>query len=254
MGQAIARRPDPAARVPTVGEGRTLVELAERLSLDLTTVSIDPDWDVNKWTMSFGEDYGARAEKGNLKLVYSYLEQELTSSKKFDVILLPLNHGWNMLTPASREALKRRVRDGCGLVLVRPDRDELSPLTPVDFKVSESELGERQDPGASDSSPWRRVAHHYITRAVPIETFPFGDVSSYLYRAEPGSKVLIQSASGNPVLALSDSGKGRVVAFGYRNQGLSWYMPKQARGHFVDVYWEYLYSLLCRSIIFAAAA
>src|SRR4051812_32564748 len=114
--------------VPTVGEGRTLVELAERLSLDLTTVSIDPDWDVNKWTMSFGEDYGARAEKGNLKLVYSYLEQELTSSKKFHVILLPLNHGWNMLTPASRESLKRRVRDGCGLVLVRPDRDELSPL------------------------------------------------------------------------------------------------------------------------------
>jgi Beta-galactosidase len=187
-----------------------------------------------------------------LKLVYSYLEQELTSSKKFDVILLPLNHGWNMLTPASREALKRRVRDGCGLVLVRPDRDELSPLTPVDFKVSESELGERQDPGASDSSPWRRVADHYITRAVPVETFPFGDVSSYLYRAEPGSKVLIQTASGNPVLALSDSGKGRVVAFGYRNQGLSWYMPKQARGHFVDVYWEYFYSLLCRSIIFAA--
>ena len=29
--------------VPTVAEGRTLVELAERLSLDLTTVSIDPD-------------------------------------------------------------------------------------------------------------------------------------------------------------------------------------------------------------------
>jgi hypothetical protein len=79
--------------VPTVGEGRTLVELAQRLSLDLTTVSIDPDWDVNKWTMSFGADYGARAEKGDLKLVYSYLEQELTSQKNFDAILLPVNHG-----------------------------------------------------------------------------------------------------------------------------------------------------------------
>src|SRR5690606_12395490 len=42
--------------VPTVSEGRTLVELAQRLSLDLTTVSIDPSWDVNKWTMSFGKD------------------------------------------------------------------------------------------------------------------------------------------------------------------------------------------------------
>src|SRR3954471_23220546 len=99
--------------VPTVGEGRTLVELAERLSLDLTTVSIDPDWDVNKWTMAFGKDYGARAEKGDLKLIYSYLEQELTSDKNFDAILLPLNHGWEMLTAASRAALKRRVEEGC---------------------------------------------------------------------------------------------------------------------------------------------
>ncbi len=96
-------------------EGRTLVELAERLSLDLTTVSIDPDWDVNKWTMSFGKDYGARAEKGDLKLVYSYLEQELTSSKKFDAILLPLHHGWDALTPASREAWHAAYRKAAGL-------------------------------------------------------------------------------------------------------------------------------------------
>src|SRR5215467_8722424 len=36
--------------VPTVSEGRTLVELAQRMDLDLTTVSIDPAWDINKWT------------------------------------------------------------------------------------------------------------------------------------------------------------------------------------------------------------
>ena len=113
---------------PTVGEGRTLVELAQRLSLDLTTVSIDPDWDVNKWTMSFGADYGARAEKGDLKLVYSYLEQELTSTKHFDAILLPLNHGWDMLTSASRDALVRRVKEGCGLVLIRPGGGALSAI------------------------------------------------------------------------------------------------------------------------------
>ena len=60
-------------------EGRTVVELRQRLSLDLTTVSIDSAWDVNKWTMSFGQDYGVRAERGDLRLIYSYLEQELTS-------------------------------------------------------------------------------------------------------------------------------------------------------------------------------
>ncbi len=238
--------------VPTVGEGRTLVELAQRLSLDLTTVSIDPDWDVNKWTMSFGDDYGARAEKGDLKLVYSYLERELTSDKKFDAILLPLNHGWGQLTPKSREALARRVREGCGLVLIRPFAGELSPLAPTDLKPEDSELEEPQQPGRTESSAWNRVGRHYITRAIPVESFPFADLESFVYRAEPGATVLIQTASGSPILAERQFGKGRVVAFGYRNQGLSWHMPMSARGHLVDPYWEYFYALLSRSLIYAA--
>ena len=94
--------------VPTVSEGRTLIELAQRLSLELTTVTIDPAWDLNKWTMCFGPDYGARAERGNLRLIYSYLESELTSDKNFDAVLLPLVHGWEGLTAPSREALVRR--------------------------------------------------------------------------------------------------------------------------------------------------
>jgi hypothetical protein len=238
--------------VPTVGEGRTLVELAQRLSLDLTTVSIDPAWDINKWTMSFGEDYGARAEKGDLKLVYSYLEQELVSDKHFDVILLPLNHGWGQLTQASREALARRVREGCGLVLIRPFASELSPLTPADLKPEDSELEEPQQPGRTESSPWRRLDEHYITRAIPVESFPFADLQNFVYRAEPGAKVLIQTESGSPILAERQFGKGRVIAFGYRNQGLSWFMPMAARGHLIDPYWEYFYALLSRSLIYAA--
>ncbi|MBL0156872.1 MAG: beta-galactosidase [Bryobacterales bacterium] len=238
--------------VPTVGEGRTLVELAQRLSLELTTVSIDPAWDLNKWTMAFGDDYGARAEKGDLKLVYSYLERELTSDKKFDVILLPLNHGWEQLTPASREALARRVREGCGLVLVRPFAAELSPLTPLDLKPEDSELDDPGHPGRTESSPWRRVGEHYITRAVPVEAFPFADLQNFLYRAEPGATVLIQTASGRPILAERPFGKGRVLAFGYRNQGMSWLMPMAARGHLVDAYWEYFYAMLSRSLIYAA--
>jgi len=238
--------------VPSVHEGRTLVELAERLSLDLTTVSIDQDWDVNKWTMAFGEDYGARAEKGDLKLVYSYVEQELTGPKKFDAILLPLNHGWNALTPASREALKRRVREGCGLVLIRPYADDITPLVPVDLQVPDTEFEEPKAAGRTEASPWRRTRDHYITRPIPVETFPFGDVENFVYTASPGADVLISTESGHPVLATMPYGKGRVVAFAYRNQGLSWQMPMEARGHFVDASWEYFYAMLVRSIIYAA--
>ena len=238
--------------VPTVSEGRTLVELAERLSLNLTTVSIDPDWDVNKWTMAFGGDYGARAEKGDLKLIYSYLEEELTSNKKFDAILLPLNHGWEQLTPASREALKRRVREGCGLILIRPFADELSPLTPLQLNPDIGELEEPKPPGRTESSPWYRTSDHYITRAIPVESFPFHDLQNFIYRAEPGASVLIEAESGSPILAVRQFGKGRVVAFGYFNDGISWQMPMSARADFADPYWEYFYSLICRSLIYAA--
>ncbi|HVX66966.1 MAG TPA: beta-galactosidase, partial [Bryobacteraceae bacterium] len=198
------------------------------------------------------DDYGARAEKGDLKLVYSYLEQELTSAKKFDVILLPLHQGWEQLTPKSREALARRVREGCGLVLIRPFASELSPLSPVGLKPEEGELMEAAEPGGTESSPGRRTHDHYITRAIPVESFPFGDLSNFIFRAEPQADVLIQTATGNPVLAVKTFGKGRVVAFGYRNAGMSWYMPMAARGHFVDAYWEYFYAMLCRSLIYAA--
>ncbi len=238
--------------VPSVGEGRTLVELAQRLSLDLTTVTIDPDWGVNKWTMAFGKDYGARAEKGDLKLIYSYLEEELAGTKHFDAILLHLSHGWQALTPASREALARRVREGCGLVLIRPFASGLSPLTPVDLKPYDGEFDERPPGGKTESSPWKREGEHYITRGIPVEAFPFRDLENFLYRAEPGASVLIRTESGNPILAVRDFGRGRVAAFAYRNEGLSWHMPMAARRRFTAAAWEYFYALLCRSLIYAA--
>ena len=238
--------------VPTVDEGRTVVELAQRLSLDLTTVSIDSAWDVNKWTMSFGQDYGVRAERGDLRLIYSYLEQELTSTKSFDAILLPLHHGWNSLTPASREALLRRVREGCGLVLIQPLDAEVSPLVPSTPIALPKDPDSPVRLGNGDKSPWKRTGAHYVTRAIPVEAFPFEFLESYPYKAAPGAEVLIQTTAGAPVAAINTLGKGRVIAFGYRNNGISWHMPFEARIHPVDVYWEYFYSMLCRALIFAA--
>lgn len=238
--------------VPSVSEGRTLVELAQRLSLELTTVSIDPAWDVNKWTMAFGRNYGARAEQGDLKLIYSYLETELTGDKRFDAILLPLNHGWEALSPASREALLRRVREGAGLVLIRPFRAELAPLVPLTEPERPVDASAPVEPGPGEKGPWKRTTDHYITRAIPIEHFPFQYIEHYAYRPAPGATVLAAAPQGHPVIAIGQFGKGRVVAFAYRNDGLSWRMPMSARLDPVDIYWEYFYALLCRALIWAA--
>ena len=248
----IAGSPVRVLAVPTVSEGRTLVEIAQRLQLDLTTVSIDPHFDANKWTMCFGRDYGARAEKGNLSLLYGYLEAELTGPKRFDVILLQVSHGWERLTPASREALARRVREGAGLVVMRPMGGEMMPLDLTSAVSLPADASEPVEPGAPESSPWRRTADHYITRAIPVEAFPFRYLQNYVYRAAKGARVLVESASGHPVVAAMEYGKGRVVAFGYRNAGLSWHMPLAARGFVPNAYWEYFYAMLARSVIWAA--
>jgi hypothetical protein len=238
--------------VPTVSEGRTLVELAQRLSLDITAVSIDPAFDVNKWTMCFGRDYGVRAERGDFSLIYGYLEEELVSDKRFDVILLQTSHGWDTLTPRSREALARRVKEGAGLVWIAPSAGELSPLEPEQPAIKPDGEYIAYEPGGTESSPWRRARPHYITSPVPVEQFPFAYLENYLYRAAPGAEVFVASASGRAVAAARDFGKGRVVAFGYRNAGLSWRMPMTARGYVPDESWEAFYALLCRAVIFAA--
>lgn len=238
---------------PTVSEGRTLIELAQRLELQLATVSIDPAWDINKWTMCFGTDYGARAERGDLRLIYSYLEEELTSEKPFDAVLLALPHGWERLTEPSRRALERRVRSGCGLVLARPFAGELSPLEPLEKPPAEDdELEEPRSPGRTESSPWRRVAPHYITRAIPVETFPFEHLAHHPCRARTGAEVLLASETGHPVMAVWERDGGRVAACAWRSAGLAWHMPMEAGLDFVDVYWEYFYALLCRALIWVA--
>ena len=249
----LAGAPLRVLAVPTVNEGRTVIELAQRLSLDLTTVSIDPAWDTNKWTMCFGSDYGARAEQGNLSLIYSYLEQELTSAKTFDAIIMPLNHGWKQLTEASRAALEKRVKDGAGLVLVRPFTCPFSPLESTGTEQDIDEYpGNRSTPANMESSPWRRKGDHYITRAIPVESFPFRYIEHQKCRAATGAEILIEAENGTPVLAARTHGGGRVVGFGYRSAGLSWYMPMTARNDFIDVYWEYYYAMLCRALIYAA--
>jgi hypothetical protein len=201
--------------------------------------------------MSFGKDYGARAERGDLKLIYGYLEEELTGPADFDVILLPLHHGWEALTDESMKALKERVRKGCGLVLIRPLESDLSPLKPLDPIERGDRPYSRVEPTFEQSS-WVQRSDHYITRAIPTETFPFQFIQNYRYEAVRSADVFLSSESGIPVGATLNYGEGRVVAFGYQNVGLSWRMGPEARHNCPDIYWEYFYAMLCRALIFAA--
>jgi len=275
-------RPSPdgpirAFVVPSVSEGRTLVELAERIDLQFDTVMIDEAWDANTWTVGTNDNYEAR----NYNLAYKYLEEDLTKDTPYDVIVLPSLHGWNRLPQAVRESILKRVEQGTGLVLIHPTTGIPAPDDPPTerplndfapaYEVAPSEelwdlsplvgvLSDRLNsrgfrefrPDAVAAAPWKSVTEHFITANVPFDSFPTDYLRHYRYRAGKDSSVLVEGAEGEPVIATKMFGKGRVVALGYLNTGLSPMIDQKILGQRNDHWWEYFYSMLCRSILWAA--
>ncbi len=278
-------KPSPAGpvrayAVPSVSEGRTLVELAERIDMKADTVMIDDAWDVNTWTVGTDDNYEAR----NYKLLYRYLEEDLTAATPYDVIILPSLFGWNRLPQAVRDSIRKRVEQGTGLVLIHPvtglpapdDPQVTGPLN--DFAPSREiapgeelwdmsplvgVLSDRIDargfreirPDAVAVGPWKVAVNHYISANVPFESFPTDFLKHYKYRLGKDSDALVTGPNGEPIVATKMFGKGRVVALGYVNTGFSpmidWNMAT-TRAVPDDHWWEYFYSLLGRSILWAA--
>ena len=256
--------------IPSVSQGRDMVELMQRLALDPTTVTIDRQWDVNCWGIGdfYGHEY--RGDRDDFQTVYGYVEQELTSDKRFEVLLVPGLNGWSRLTRGARDAILRRVGDGAGLVLLHPfvgdvkghpfkgDEGEgdsriwdVSPLVgvPDDF-VSERGYPELNQ-GAITQGRWEAGARHFITEGVPLELMPSGRTGGRFYNYEARGDVLIE-AQGRPVLATKTYGKGRVVAFAYVEDGFLPEAIDPVESHVYWDYWEYQYALLARSLLWAA--
>src|SRR5262245_55385299 len=256
--------------IPPVPRGRDMVELMQRLSLEPTTVSIDREWDVNCWGV--GDYYGheTRGDKDDFRIVYGYVEKQLTSDARFDVLVIPGLNGWSRLTRASRDAILRRVREGAGLVLIHPfvgdvkghpfagDEAEgdpriwgVSPLVgvPDDF-VNDRGYSEIND-AAVARGRWEAATRHFITEGLPLELLPSGEAGGRFYKYEARGEVLIR-AGERPVLAVKSYGKGRVAAFAYVEDG---FLPEGVDAIETKVswdYWEYQYALLARSILWAA--
>ncbi|MEA1997316.1 MAG: hypothetical protein U9N45_06735, partial [Gemmatimonadota bacterium] len=255
--------------VPDVENGRAVVELAQRLDLDYEAVTLGSAFGTNIW--GFGDFYHKRGRTFQeyptsvFSLAYTYLADALLNGPHYDVIVIPGSRPWGEFPEPVRREIARRVSEGAGLVLVCPrfdpqydnsDLDGLSPLVDVEkivwmnpnnFIVEDLDKLRR--------AAWRKVQKpHYITRNVPLEAFPFELMQYARSRAAGGGEVLIETdeASSYPILAVRNHGKGRVVALSYGERGL---IPRIAALRQVEVeypYWEYMYSLLARCVVWAA--
>jgi len=251
-----SRGPIRAWLMPNVVGGRDMIELAQRLTLEYDTLTLDSGG-YNAW--GFGDFYGKRGgPHGSPYTVdYQYLVEDLTAPTHYDVLVLPGTHPWHDLPAAAREAIARRVRDGAGLVLITPRCDparldelaDLSPLLPVrrEERVVTEDSWKEEKPVTGER--WTVVRPHYITSGVPLRVLPFDHMSHLPYQAQ--GEALIE-AGGSPVLAVKSYGGGRVAAFGYESNCFSPQIADPWRCEQTYPYWEYYYSLLCRAIIWAA--
>ena len=261
-----AKGPIRAFCISSVHEGRTLVELMQRLSLEPRAVSIDPHWDVNRWSIDrYYSDFEDREPK-DYEPSYRVLASELAAKARYDVLVIHSILGWNHMPAQIRQMIQARVRAGEGLVLVHPQLGEdesdkslwqMSPIVGVEAtKLTEPGAGidqgyPRIPRTAISGAPWRKASDHYVVDGVPFEALPYPALQHYKYQLGAGARALATGEDGAPVVAVKEYGKGRVIGLAYHNYAL-FPQLKARRGELDENFWEYLFSLLMRSIVWAA--
>jgi hypothetical protein len=256
--------------IPSIQYGRDMVELMQRLSLQPTTVSIDRSWDINCWGIGdyYGHEY--RGDRDDFQTVYGYVEKDIVGPTHFEVMVIPGLNGWSRMTRTTRDAILHRVQLGAGLVLLHPfvgdvqghpfkgdepvgDQRiwEVSPLV----GVANDAVNERGYPeinqDAVTKGKWEVAQKHFITEGLPLELLPEGSIGGSFYKYRANGEVLIKSGA-YPIVAAKTYGKGRVVALGYTEEGFTPQSVNPVETKIYWDYWEYQYSLLVRSILWAS--
>ena len=98
---------------------------------------------------------------------------------------------------------------------------------------------------------WELDQPHFITEGLPLELLPEGTAGGSFYQYKANGDVLIKSGA-NPIVAVKNYGKGRVVAMAYVEEGFTPQSINPTENKIYWDYWEYQYSLLARSLLWAS--
>lgn len=264
-GSDLVNGPIKSYSISPVFDGRGIIELAERLDLKVKVTTIGRQYGAEKY--GYGDFYMRRSpghggDSTTFNLAHSYIAEDLLYSQEFDVIIWPGMHIWESFPEQVRYAILERVRNGTGLVLLFPisnkdkvdDLWSISPLISLKAGNSQPKLVDLEMslwPAGLDSSSWSQTKPHYITRGIAFEAFPWGHIGVYPYQNNRGD-VLLETAEGNPVLAVRKYGKGRVVAMSYPERGLLPRVDNPWETGLNYPYWEYMWSLVARSVVWAS--
>ncbi|MBA2480003.1 MAG: beta-galactosidase [Planctomycetes bacterium] len=263
MARGLAGGPLKTFMLSNVRYGREVVEMMQRMDLDVSLMSWDSDWGANAWGL--GDHMFKRGHSTDFVQMQKYLDSSMQGPERFDAMVMHTPLGWNRFTSSAREAILKRVReDGEGLVLVMPFPGDAGDW-PADLREACALIDSSSDlvvngcevkaakTGSISGKSWTKTKAHPITAGVPIETLPFASMETQSYKLAPGAEVLLALESGEPVLAVKQLGKGRVVTFATRAQSLTARMsaPMDYVKRHDHRYWETWYNLINRAIAWA---
>ena len=265
LATELATGPIKSYSISPVFDGRGIIELAQRLSLDFQVTTIGRSDGAEKY--GYGDFYMRRSpwyssDSTTYNLAHNYIADDLMFSPEFDVIIWPGLHDWENYPVVVRDAIRERVQNGTGLVLLYPMSSkinsslwDISPLKSMAANSAQTPIADAEIsdiPNQLDKTEWKPADAHYITKGIPFAAYPWGSMGVYPYENN-GGEVLLISEEGNPVVAVKEYGKGRVVAMAYPERG---FLPRvddpweTGRNY---PYWEYMWSLVTRSVIWASA-
>jgi len=207
-------------------EGRETIELAQRLDMEYVAPHISSPYSMSDTTRAQAMD-----------IVRDCLQGEL------DVILIS-GISAAILTDDVVEMMLDKVRAGSGLIMVNPNHCSEALWAALPFSAA---LGTKRQ-----NNKWQAVAQHYLTVGIPWEELPPTDT----YKYDTAGEVLVE-AGDLPLLAVRETGQGRVVCLAYAT---GWSVPggyKNALTPWIQfaptrfAYWEYYFSLLAKCMVWA---
>lgn len=251
--------------ISPIFDGRGIVELAQRLDLDMDVTTIGRTTGAEKY--GYGDFYmrrspGYAGDGTTYNLAHNYIAENLLFNPEMDVIIWPGMHKWENFPKQVRNAILERVKQGTGLVLLFPISEEnesdlwdISPLKSLEaskMQIKKKDASEIWSwPAQLDSSKWSPVQPHYITNGIEFKAFPWGHMGAVEYQNNQGD-ILLETENGNPVLAVRKYGKGRVVAMAYPEEGLLPRIDNPWETGLNYAYWEYMWPLVARSVVWAS--
>ncbi len=256
-GRPLAGGPIKTFAIGGVADGRGIVELAERLDLNFRATTIGASPGVNKW--GFGDFYeqrsgGSEFWKHAYSLAHAYIADDMIYGPQYDVILWPAIRPWNSYPVEIREAIRRRVEEGAGLVLfgLDPGPGSTDIWSPYLLSRTAPPGGRRGEDTNLDRSHWKADSPHYITTGIAWDAFPWGFLGVPPSRPSARTQILARTQDGSPLLAVGTFGKGRVVAFGYAEKGMIPAVSEVFETGLYYPYHEYLWAMVTRAVVWAA--